>query len=356
MRPNFGKSIHGRLTKAGWILLLVIFLLLLSAWNTGENLLYIVFGSVFGMFFLSVLAGRWSLRRVSLHRGAPYAVFREEAFPCTVQIQNLKRYIPSISLRIEQANMSRGYVLRVPAGHQASTVVEGVAKKRGVYILPPCELATTYPFGFLELRRKYTDAVEMLVYPRIRPARLPALETSAGAQMIRSRVSGEGDEFFALREYIHGDDIRMIVWRISARLGKWMVREMGVGNARIVMFVLDTRQTDRPGYEEQFEEMVDLAGSLMTTLLKRQYSVGLFTPDRHIECAKGTAQERRLLDALARVSPVAADAFPDFEARARRLTSEQMRLIGMSPDPSLWGETAEAAGVPVVDPGSVIYA
>lgn len=356
MRPNYGRALHGRLTRSGWIMLLVLFLLLLSAWNTGENLLYIVFGCVFGMFFLSIFAGRWALRQVSVRRNAPYAVFRDEPFSCTIHIQNHKRLIPSISLRINQERTSGGYVLRIPARQQASVSMQSVFSRRGAYAIPACELVTVYPFGFLELRRRYEDSLEVLVYPKIRPARLPALESSSGMQMVKSRNAGEGDEFFALREYVHGDDLRLIVWRISARLGKWMVREMGIGNARIVTFVLDTRRIDHPEYDALFEDMIELGASLMVTLLKRQYSVGLFTPDRSLECAKGTAQEQHILDFLARVVPVDGADYPDFEIRARRLCSETMRVIGMSPDISLWGSVESLSGISVLDPGTVIYA
>lgn len=356
MRQNYGRAIRSRLTRSGRLMLLVLFLLLISAWNTGENLLYIVFGGVFGLMFLSVIAGRWSLGKVTVSRTAPYAVFREEPFSCTVRIQNHKRFVPSISLRVEQEASSRAYVLRIPSRHEAVTTTEGIFSRRGVYRLPPCNLVTDYPFGFLELRRRYEDHVDVLVYPRIRPARLPALESSSGAQLVISRNSGEGDEYFALREYLLGDDMRLIAWRVSARLGKWMVREMGIGNSRIVTFVLDTRRRDLEAYEAGFEEMMDLAGSLMVTLLKRQYSVGLFAPDTAVECAKGTSQERHILDALARMGPVEPSEFPDFEVRARRLCSESMRVISMSPDPQTWGSTTSESGISVIDPGTVVYA
>ncbi len=235
-------------------------------------------------------------------------------------------------------------------------MTEETFSRRGVFTLAPVKLITSHPFGFLELSRLYADSLDVLVYPRIRSARLSALETRSGVQSVLSRIEGEGDEFFALREYLYGDDLRMIVWRISARLGKWMVREMGVGNTRIVMFVLDTRRVVLSDYEELFEEMVDLAGSLMITLLKRQYSVGLFAPDQLLECARGASQERRLLDSLARIGPVEANDFPEFETRVRRLASEPMRVIGMSPDPDLWGRNAPDSGVSVLDPGGVIYA
>lgn len=356
MQINYGKAAFGRMTRSGAVMILVLFLLLLSAWNTGENLLYIVFGAVFGMFFLSVVAGRATLRRVAVYRDAPHAVFRDEPFVYRARIENHKRLIPALSLRVEQAGEPGAYVMRAPARHRADAAVPCRFEKRGAYRLPPCEIATTFPFGFLEQRRRYADNVEVLVYPRIRPARLSALERASSAQLTPARLAGDGDEFFALREYIRGDDLRLVVWRISAHLGVWLVREMGVGNARVATFVMDARRMDLPDFEERFEEMVEITASLIITLLNRQYSVGLFMPDGHIPCGRGAAQERRMLDALARVTPSEAGMNEDFEERARRLRSEPMRLLYISPDPGAWGGENDASGIPVLDPGAVVYA
>lgn len=356
MASNYGKAMLGRITRAGLVMLLIFLLLVLSAMNTGENLLYIVFAGVFGMLFLSVMAARWSLRRVSVHREAPHAVFRGESFAYTARIINHKRFVPALSLRIEQQGEASGYVMYVPAGHEATTAATYSFQKRGVYPLPPCDLVTAFPFGFLELRRRYQDDVEVLVYPRIRPARLNALERSAANQFVPSRIRGEGDEYFALREYIHGDDLRLVVWRVSARLGKWMVREMGVGNARVITFVLDTRRTSVPDFEESFEEVVEITASLMITLLNRQYEVGLLTPDVVIAVGRGAGQEQRILDCMARVMPVDAAAHPDFEEKARRMASEQSRLVCLSADSARWDEGNWIEGIPALDPGDVVYA
>ncbi len=355
MRLNFGQRAHGRITPSGIVLMLILFLLLASAWNTGENLLYIVFGAVFSMFFLSVVAGHLGLRKIALRRNAPHAVFRGEPFVYHARLENHKRFVPALSLRIEQDGAARAFVLRVPARHQADAVASCCFERRGAYRLPPCDVVSAFPFGFLEQRRRYEDDVEVLVYPRIRPARLSALERASGAQFVPARLSGEGDEYFALREYIHGDDLRLVVWRISARLGVWMVREMGVGNARVVTFVMDTRYADITDFDDRFEEMVEITASLAVTLLNRHYSVGVFMPDAHLACGKGAAHERRLLDAFARVMPVEASLHSDFEQRAHRLTSEPMRLLCVSPDPEKWGVENWPGNIPVLDPGAVVY-
>lgn len=356
MMRAYGKSVLGRMTKSGAIILLILVLLLLSAWNTAENLLYIVLGGVCGMFFLSLIAGKWSLHKTALHRSAPYAVFREESFFYTATIENHKRVMPALSLRIEHDKGAAGYIMRIPAGYGASAAIEHAFKKRGAYKLPPCRIATSFPFGFIEQRRTYDDAVEVLVYPRIRPVRISVIERFSGMQFIPSRVQGEGDEYFCLREYVHGDDLRLVAWRISARLGVWMIREMGVSNARIITFMLDTRQVDRPDFEMQFEDMIEAAASLMVALLNRQYSVGFIAPDMHVECAKGPAQERHILDGLAYIAPVQSSAFPDFPQQARKRVNEQSRLLYLSPNPDPKTNRDASNGIDALDQGSIVYA
>ncbi|HDP33761.1 MAG TPA: hypothetical protein ENN29_01485, partial [Candidatus Hydrogenedentes bacterium] len=159
MNPNYGKALLGRITLPGLVMLLIFVLLVLSAMNTGENLLYIVFAGVFGMLFLSLPAARWSLRRLAVRREAPHAVFRGEPFAYTVRIENHKRLVPALSLRIESAGAPGGYVMYVPAGHEASAAATYCFQKRGAYRLPPCDLVTAFPFGFLEFRRRYEDNV-----------------------------------------------------------------------------------------------------------------------------------------------------------------------------------------------------
>ena len=100
MASPHGKPALGRITRAGFVMLIIFILVVLSAMNTGENLLYIVFAGVFGMLFLSVLAAKWSLRHVSVRREAPHAVYRGEPFAYTARIENHKRLVPALSLRI----------------------------------------------------------------------------------------------------------------------------------------------------------------------------------------------------------------------------------------------------------------
>lgn len=368
MRENRGKSAGGGLRMAGWIFLLILILLSLSAFNTGLNLLYIVMGGLITFVMLSVVLAEWTVRGLSLKREAPRAVQRGVPFLVETRIENHKRFLPSISVQVRSAARPRelaGHILKIPARRATLINIEQTFPRRGVYHLPDFILATTFPFGLIERRRRYIDKEEVLVYPRVRAVRTTAVDHIPGGRATPRAATDEGDEFFCLREYQPGDDLRHVAWRISARLGYWVVRELSHEFSRYVVFAFDTRLpamgSDSPPatdeYREQaFEDMVDLVASLSITLLHRQYHVGLLTPEYLVECSEGSSQERRILDALARVRQVAPENYPDYDRTIQAMTAHEAKLVYISSDPENWGRGGGAMVSRALDPREVVYA
>jgi hypothetical protein len=81
------------------------------------------------------------------------------------------------------------------------------------------------------------------VHPRVEQVSDRPLSRQFEDPPIRPPVSKpwpSGFEFYGMREYVPGDDLRRIVWRASARTGKVMVREAEQGITDHVTVVLDT--------------------------------------------------------------------------------------------------------------------
>ncbi len=344
----------------GWSFILIVVLLLFAAWNTGTNLLYIVLGAVVSFVALSILLAVWNMRRLGLSREAPYAVHRGDPFLVSARIENRRRLVPAISVRIEseaRPGAVSGYALKIPPQRAALLNVSECIECRGVHRLPDFFLATTFPFGLLERRRRFSDNSEIVVYPRISPIRTSVIENMGGLRNVARAPSSDGDEYFALREYIHGDDLRRVAWRASARLGVWMVREMSMENSRFVVLALDTRwNTEVDDFSTRFEEAVDLTASLAVSLLNRQYNVSVTTPAASLEGGEGSNQEQRILEMLARVQPEIVDDYPDFDQRLHKIEGQAVKLVMISPNPLQWGERAACGRLRTLDPREVTYA
>jgi uncharacterized protein (DUF58 family) len=341
------------------VFLLITFLVALAAWNTGASLLYLVMGGLLSFLALSAALVGVSLRGLRVTLEAPEAVHRGEAFGMSARIENHKRVFPSLSLRIERASSfsePAGYVVQIPPQRAAVLRFTAVYDKRGVYPLPAIAVSCVFPFGLMVKRRQVAQKGEIVVYPRVRSVRAGVIEQLPGARAVPRTATGDGDDFFCLRDYIRGDDPRRIAWRASARSGRLLVKELTQETPRYVVFVLDTyRPEDVPGFDACFEEAVELAASLAVTLLSQQYTVALATATGCLAEGKGKAQVLKVLDLLARVAPSEQPHNASVEAFSMARSTEA-RLVFISPDPQCWGGRSPFGNTWVLDPREVVCA
>ena len=337
--PTLKKKRKVRIRSTGWGFIIILVPILLAAWNTGANLLYIVVGGLISFVFLSIVFAFYALRDVEIRRSAPKAAYRHRPFPVHLRIENHRRWLSILSVRVERSNLAGaalGYVLKIPAGHAARLAVEEVVSKRGVYALEPYRLVTGFPFGLFETSITFHDDSEIMVYPRVFPVRANALERIPAASQAAIQPSDDGDEFFALREYVVGDDLRRIVWRISARMGKWIVRELARYNSRLVILALDTTyEPTVDGFQEGFEDAVELTASIAVMLLRRRYEVSIITPEGFLPGGDGKGHEIRVLRMLAQVNP--SEGAAPFGEKLDSLDRVDSTVFHLSPDPAKWG-------------------
>jgi uncharacterized protein (DUF58 family) len=145
--------------------------------------------------------------------------------------------------------------------------------------------------------------------------RLPAVElggdrTGFGDGHARS-LAAAGDEDVVPREYRHGDDVRRVHWRSTARRGELMVRREEQARQNVATVLLDTRAAAHRGTgpSSSFEWSVSAAASICAHLTRRGWTTRLVAADgdllagprREVRAAPGE-QESFLLDALAEVS------------------------------------------------------
>ena len=349
-----------RITRPGQVFVICALLALLASWNSGINLYYLIFGAIASFIVFSFVLSRRTLMKLEVAREAPHAVNRNENFGVLIRIANMRHYLTVASIRIENADargVSVGYILSIPARRAAQVRYTQMFEKRGLRKLPQIELVTSFPFGLIEARRRINLDTEVLVYPRVRAARTSILDQLRGAGELPKVAQGPGDEFFSLREYIPGDDLRFISWRASARTGTLYVKELEQQTSRYVVIVFDTRlQASVENFAEQFEEAVELAASIAITLLNRQYRVAIVTPNTWLREGEGTAQGIKVLEFLARIEASEPDATDPFTRALEEADRHNASYLLVSPDPAQWGELL-APGFPrVLDPREVVYA
>lgn len=115
---------------------------------------------------------------------------------------------------------------------------------RGRFQWGPIRLRYRSLLGFWERQKEVTAAAEARVYPSLhllQRYRLLALTNKfalLGSRKVRLR--GGAWEFESLREYVPGDDTRLLDWKASARRRKPIVRDLEAERNQTVLILVDS--------------------------------------------------------------------------------------------------------------------
>lgn len=177
---------------------------------------------------------------------------------------------------------------------------------RGRYRIGPLRLRLADPFGLVELTRSFSAVDRLTVVPATQP--LPAVRLGgawdSGGESVSRTVAIRGDDDAATREYRHGDDLRKVHWRSTARVGKLMVRREERPWQSRATLLLDTRgrahRGDGPG--SSFEWAVSAVASVGVHAARLGYAVHLLTDAGPVVAGADLADEGVLLDYLAEVT------------------------------------------------------
>ena len=355
MKPDSPK-VQRRIQRMGYAFGVIAFLVLLAAWNTGTNLLYIIFAGLVSFLLLSLLLSKHNLRKTHLVQQGPESVHRGQDALMTLSVENGKRHVPAVGLRLESSNRSDGplaHLIKVPPKGGAMVHAAQSFPKRGLWPLPDVTICSAFPFGLAESWVTFEGEGEVLVFPRVWPVTSEPLLENEGTGQSRKPARNQGAEFFSLRDYVRGDDTRLIAWRRSARTGTLVVKELEMDTTHNTVLVLDTQEVPGdPDFEEHFETAIELAASLAVELLRRNHAVALCTPDHETPAATGQFQQRRIMDILARIEPAPALGRPFQPEHMKSL--EAGAVFYLTADAQMWGRRGPRRDSRVMSPKEVI--
>ena len=207
------------------------------------------------------------------------------------------------------------------------------AEVRGHYRVGPLSVRLTDPFGLCELTRSFSSTADLVVTPVVE--QLPSVrlggDWAGGGDATARSVAVSGTDDAAPREYRHGDDLRKVHWRSTARTGELMVRREEQPFQSRATLLLDGRgeahRGDGPG--SSYEWVVSAAASIAVALARSGYLLRLIDDTGLDVVSEGVATtEATVLDALAGVTTHAGRDLAPAVERLRR-TGVDGVLIGL---------------------------
>src|SRR4051794_29961973 len=176
-------------------------------------------------------------------------------------------------------------------------------ERRGIVEIGPLEVIVGDPFGLAASSTQGAPRTELTVYPRVDDI-VAVPHTSgddphAGADH-PSALGRSGEDFYALRPYVVGDDLRRVHWPSTARRDELMVRQDELpwqGRGTVLLDVPRPAHTNAsPGVGGS------AAGSIVTASWKRRDLVRFATTDgTDFGFGAGTPHAEAIMEHLATV-------------------------------------------------------
>jgi uncharacterized protein (DUF58 family) len=319
--------------KAGRILLAMLFCAGLAGTVLSGAALYTRF--LLFSLFLAVLSWfwtRWSARGIRLERRARELranvgdVF-EEQFGLTNDSRLTLPWVEVVNQStIPMAAGSRLFTL-VGRRQKRNYTARTWLTRRGGFPLGPTRVTTGDPFGLFSAGKTLPAEETLVVFPVIHeiqsfpfpPGLLP------GGRVIQRKSHDITPHASGLREYVHGDAMKRIHWRSSARREKLMVKEFEQDPQAEIWLCLDSQglvHFEKPHRQEEIssdaalfvkrpkyalppstlEYAVSAAASLAHYFIRRRFSVGYASAGQAytvLPAERGERQEAKILETLA---------------------------------------------------------
>lgn len=147
----------------------------------------------------------------------------------------------------------------------------------GTYRVGPLRAVVRDPLGlFRSGEIEVYGTLDVKVLPAIEPAVVKRLWVATRRSgLIRTKQPGEGVEFYDVREYRPGDELRNVVWRLYASRGSLAVKEMEKESFQYVAFLIDSSREMWVGPPRQTpaEHFSRIVASISYYLCSRGYNV-----------------------------------------------------------------------------------
>jgi len=334
-------------TLGGAIMLGLLVIVGFSAWNTGNNLLFLVLSF---LIVAMIVAGGLCLKKLDVKMRFPETIFAGEETSILVSIHNRKRLLPSYSVVAEVRGKERDesiaaddlrkflpkmianrlakapvvrrtldYFAHLPRNHITESKVPHIFPTRGRFVIKDFELSTRFPFAFFRHRRRLpARETELVVLPSITPlsSEIDDLPLEAGQLLANKR--GSGQDLLSLREYLPNDDLRRVDWKATARSRGLIVREFAAEDDRKITLFFDPRipengekklslrekiESEQEGkaaiVSERFEQAISRAASILSHFAEQQAEVRLMIGKDAGEFGVGS---RHLIECLKRLA------------------------------------------------------
>lgn len=280
-----------------------------------------------------------------------------EVIGVTIKVQNRGPPVEFLELQddlpqeLQVVKGSTYLITRLERGQSRAFNYSVKPRTKGRFRFGPMKLRGRDLLGFF-VHEDEMEVVESLMVPPIgedvRKVDLRVWRTRPWLGQIPSHTPGPGTEFWAIRDYVSGDEMRRINWKASSRLDSLFTNEYEGERSGDFVIILDAREEAAHGSAEEnaLEMGVRATVSLAQKLLESRNRVGLIVMRNVLDWVYpgfGKQHLPRILEALLAARPGGVWTLGHLPWILSRFFPPKVFLIIISPilDQMAWNAIAE---------------
>ncbi|MCA0971300.1 DUF58 domain-containing protein [Halobacillus litoralis] len=276
-----------------------------------------------------------SKKQWQIHREIEEEVERGLESEMTVSFYNPSDYEADIQV-IDQfpTSFSNPFPIRerIPSDKKVTLSIPYVAKERGDYTLESLFVRYRSKYGLWEKQMKVNEESRLRVIPDLTESR-QFLEDAQRyllyeGSRVRKRKQGSG-EFSKIRNYVVGDDLRLINWRQTAKLQELMTNEYEPEHGKYITLMIDCGRMMGVSLEKgnRLDRALEAAVTVATAALKKGDAVSVIAFSREVEVyippAKGMQHLQTILQQV--YSLKASQAESNYSALFQKIETAQKK-------------------------------
>jgi uncharacterized protein (DUF58 family) len=291
------------LTGRAWAILATGALLWIASRVLGNPDLHMVSVGLLALIPLAALLVRFmrhdlkTIRRISRRRAFPGTRIRVDIEVRNVAERRTAMLLAEDRLPSTLGPPGRGVLGEIRPGARQKVSYELTPRSRGRYAIGPLTVMATDPFDLVRKRMDFDVQHDLIVYPEVEDIgrSRPAMPLGGAGESSTRQLFHAAEDFYTMRAYEEGDDLRRIHWPSVAKTGELMIRQDEASRRASASVFLDNRSSAFGGDRQGFERAVSAVASIGALYLRTGFRLRLATAER----PPATVELDQLLEILA---------------------------------------------------------
>ena len=308
-------------TGTGYLYLATLLIVAFAAFNTGNNLIYLIFSAGLSLLLISEIFSIANLSRIHTHISIPEYATAKENLTAQIQVINRKTWFPSFSLSVSgtirvtipakagnpSTPLQRSLLAYLPLLQGGAATCETVNlcfPRRGLFAIDRLEFGSRFPFGFVRKRRKILGTTHIIVLPETEL--IPGI--FEGHSLLETTLDslsrGWGSDLHSIRPYVSNDNARFLDWKASAKSGQLLIREFTREEERKACLVFNNGVAGAEEWDDRtFEKAVVLCANIARYLQSTHCEIRLISAEGSTHYGNSPSALVNILKLLALIQP-----------------------------------------------------